>query len=136
MNTFLSGNITYGFNSIRNFVFLILSIIFFGIFFSKLEAAADLTVSSISGPTGAGIGSTVVFNVTIKNDGDANVTTDFEVEVTIDGTSAVGTTTFSASTNVLEAAASAVVQVSLIVPDVAKNAYDVTATADSDTDIA
>lgn len=136
MNTFLSGNITYGFNSIRNFVFLILSIIFFGIFFSKLEAAADLTVSSISGPTGAGIGSTVVFNVTIKNDGDANVTTDFEVEVTIDGTSAVGTTTFSASTNVLEAAASAVVQVSLIVPDVAKNAYDVTAMADSDTDIA
>ena len=120
----------------RNF-FLLFSL--FSLFVSQLTAMEDLEVTAITvtGSTGAGIGNTFEFNVTVDNISvDTDVTTDFDVQVTIDGTSGVGTATFSASTTPIVQGASAIVQVLVVAPDVAKDDYDVTAFADSGTAIA
>lgn len=104
----------------------------FSLIVSQLNAAEDLVVKTITGPVAAESGDTVTFDVTVQNDGNQDVNVDFVVQVTIDGTTAVGTTTFPAGTTaIVLGGGSAVVQVSVVIPNVAKNTFDVTAFADS-----
>ena len=136
MNTPQTSHVNYSHNIMRKFRNFTLLFILFIFAVSQLSAAEDLTVTAITGPAGAGIGSTVEFSVTVDNiSADTDVTTDFDVTVTIDGTSGVGVTTFSASTTPIAQGTSAIIQVSVVVPDVAKDDYDVTAFADSADDV-
>ena len=120
----------------KNLIFLFT---LFGLTVSQLNSAEDLIVQAdgIAGPTAADPGETVTFDITVENiSGDTDVTVDFDVQVTIDGTTASGTTTFPAATTNIPQGGTAVVQVSVDLPNVAKNTFDVTAFADSADDIA
>ncbi len=139
MNTPLTSLVSLSSKMMKPFKNLIFLFTLFGLTVSQLNAAEDLIVQAdgIAGPTAADPGETVTFDITVENiSGDTDVTADFDVQVTIDGTTASGTTTFPAATTNIPQGGTAVVQVSVDLPNVAKNTFDVTAFADSADDIA
>lgn len=137
MNTPPTSHVNYCNNIMRKFRKLSLLFTLLSLIVTQLNAAEDLVVNTITGPAAAESGDTVTFDVTVANTGDTDVTADFDVQVTIDGTTAVGTTTFPAgTTSITMGGGTAVVQVDVVIPNVTKNTFDVTAFADSADDIA
>ena len=96
----------------------------------EITVGADLTVTTFTGATGAGVGQVETYSVTVTNNNATAIpaATPFDVRISIDGTTGIGTTTF---TNGLGGNSSTVVDVDVTIPNAAKATFDVTATADS-----